>query len=153
MSDEKVKIVKINNLDEKKKIIPDTSTIKITTEKINDINSDSNEDKSIEELEKKSSEDSEKSSEKSVESSSDSDDNNDTESSSSHSDKLDITKIEYDDSENNDNKTDTSGSTYDILSKDPLFMVLSEFFMSKNGENICDILGKMNDNLVKLLKI
>lgn len=86
----------------------------------------------------------------------------------SDGEKLDITKLESDDSANNtDSSNDTddnenssdsteksegSGSTCEILSKDPLFMVLTEFLMSKNGENICDILDKLNNNIKKLIK-
>lgn len=91
-------------------------------------------------------------------------------SSESGQEKLDITKLESEDDtpnntdeESNDssdnesesnssNNTEESGSTCEILSKDPLFMVLTEFLMSKNGENICDILDKLNNSIKKLIK-
>lgn len=43
---------------------------------------------------------------------------------------------------------DTSSiSTADILSKDPLFLVLSEFLMDDEGTNIVTMLGRINKNL------
>jgi hypothetical protein len=61
--------------------------------------------------------------------------------------------------EDNDNKLsggarddDTSSiSTADILSKDPLFLVLSEFLMDEEGTNIVTMLGRINKS-IKALK-
>lgn len=48
---------------------------------------------------------------------------------------------------------DTSSiSTADILSKDPLFLVLSEFLMDEEGTNIVTMLGRINKSL-KALKV
>lgn len=44
-----------------------------------------------------------------------------------------------------------SECTVDLLSTDPLFLVLSQFFMTKSGENIASVLDKINANLEKLL--
>lgn len=101
--------------------------------------------------------------EKSIDQEEDSD--NDTESSESESssqdtevEKLDLDKLgdEYEissgpGSDNSDTESDVTDSTIDILKKDPLFQVMSEFFHSKNSQNICDILEKINVNLEKLI--
>lgn len=47
--------------------------------------------------------------------------------------------------------TSDVASTVELLSRDPLYMVLSEYFMSKRGNNIIDILEKINKNLEKLV--
>lgn len=99
-------------------------------------------------------------------SSSDSDDEtySDTPTSDSDSDESlttnssDTSDDEGDD-EDNDNKLsggakddDTSSiSTADILSKDPLFLVLSEFLMDEEGTNIVTMLGRINKS-IKALK-
>lgn len=55
-----------------------------------------------------------------------------------------------------DTSSDTSSDnesvcTVDLLSSDPLFLVLSHFFVSKKtGDNIATILEKINSNLEKL---
>ena len=66
-------------------------------------------------------------------------------SSISHEDltKLPVTFISDDESD--------SGCTIDLLSSDPLFLVLSQFFMSKeSGDNIATILEKLNNNIEKV---
>lgn len=45
-----------------------------------------------------------------------------------------------------------SDDTINLLVNDPLFLVLSQFFMSKDsGDNIATILEKINNNLEKLV--
>lgn len=44
----------------------------------------------------------------------------------------------------------SEASTVDELSQDPMFLVLSHFLTSKNGENIADILQGIKLNLAKL---
>lgn len=43
-------------------------------------------------------------------------------------------------------------STTRMLSEDPLFLVLSEYFVNKKGRNIVTVLDKINNNLSKLVK-
>lgn len=57
------------------------------------------------------------------------------------------------DDDNEDNESTTSSvSTTEILGRDPLFLVLSEFLMDEEGNNIVHILGKINKNLSRLAK-
>ena len=59
----------------------------------------------------------------------------------------------HDDDDNEDNESTTSSvSTTEILGRDPLFLVLSEFLMDEEGNNIVHILGKINKNLSRLAK-
>lgn len=52
-----------------------------------------------------------------------------------------------------DNESTTSSvSTTEILGRDPLFLVLSEFLMDDEGNNIVHILQKINKNLSKIAK-
>lgn len=54
--------------------------------------------------------------------------------------------------DNDDASIAGSDCTIDLLSHDPLFLVLSSFFMSKDsGDNIATILEKINNNLEKLV--
>jgi len=47
-----------------------------------------------------------------------------------------------------------SDRTVDLISRDPLFLVLGQYLASeKSGKNIVTVLEKMNDNLERLLKI
>lgn len=47
-----------------------------------------------------------------------------------------------------------SQNTAEILSHDPLFLVMSQYFMSsKSGNNLATILEKLNDNLEKFLAV
>lgn len=49
-----------------------------------------------------------------------------------------------------DDETVSIADTVDLLSNDPLFLVLSHFFVSKEtGDNIATILDKINKNLEK----
>lgn len=49
--------------------------------------------------------------------------------------------------------SDTSSiGTTDILSEDPLFLVLSQFLVSKRNTNIVDAIEKLNENIERLLK-
>lgn len=82
----------------------------------------------------------------------------DSESGDTEIEKLDLEKLGngYSDSnaqssDDSDTESDLTDSTTDILKKDPLFQVLSEFFLSKNSQNVCDILEKINANLEKLI--
>ena len=52
-----------------------------------------------------------------------------------------------------EDKTDSETSTTDILSNDPLYLVLSEVFLSTKGNNIVDVLEKIHKDLKKLLAI
>lgn len=45
----------------------------------------------------------------------------------------------------------SSIDTIKLLSNDPLFLVLSKTFANQKGENIVDILDRINTNLEKLL--
>jgi hypothetical protein len=51
-----------------------------------------------------------------------------------------------------DAETSSTVSTAEILGRDPLFLVLSEFLMDDEGNNIVHILSKINKNLSKLTK-
>ena len=53
--------------------------------------------------------------------------------------------------EDEDSDSDDSICTVDLLSKDPLFLVLSHFFISKeSGDNIATVLEKLNNTLEKM---
>lgn len=56
-------------------------------------------------------------------------------------------------SDTDDESAETSSvCTIDLLSADPLFIVLSQFFMSKEtGDNIVTVLEKLNKNIEKLI--
>lgn len=43
-----------------------------------------------------------------------------------------------------------SSSTIQLLSSDPLFLILSEYFVTKNGKNMVTILEEINQNLARL---
>jgi len=50
-----------------------------------------------------------------------------------------------------DSDSDDSICTVDLLSNDPLFLVLSHFFISKeSGDNIATVLEKLNNTLEKM---
>jgi hypothetical protein len=49
--------------------------------------------------------------------------------------------------------TSSTVSTTELLGRDPLFLVLSEFFMDEEGNNIIHVLQKINKNLSKLAKM
>lgn len=53
-------------------------------------------------------------------------------------------------SETESDGSDVSLSTTEILSNDPLYFVLSQFFISKDGRNIADILEDISKKLVNL---
>ena len=64
---------------------------------------------------------------------------------------------EAEDSEAEDNISEGGSSadtidTIELLSKDPLYLVLSKVLLGKNGDNLVDILEKINKNLKKLVK-
>jgi len=82
---------------------------------------------------------------------------------------VNIVKEQYDDSSSEgsvDNESVSSGSednsvgggseasydTAELLGGDPLFLVLSKFFMTADGQNIADILLEISHNLKKLNK-
>lgn len=46
-----------------------------------------------------------------------------------------------------------SYNTIDLLGGDPLFLVLSKFFMSEDGRNIADILEDISYKLDKLVRV
>lgn len=75
-------------------------------------------------------------------SNSDSDSDSDSESDSSESSGED----------GSDAGSDISLSTTEILNSDPLYTILSQFFISKNGNNIADILEEISQKL-KYLKV
>lgn len=149
MNQDKIKVVDIQDKIHKKQ--DDNSEIEISSEKENEsqkisLNSDQSDDSSSESV---------TSNESDIEKLDISkldlikqQNNSDNESINSSDNSSDTESYKDDNSE----KSGTSGSTCEILSKDPLFMVLTEFLMSKNGENICDILDKINNNLKKLIK-
>lgn len=76
-------------------------------------------------------------------------------SSSSYTDEVPSPDIIVIDSEDEDVcsssvDSDTSDRTIDLLGQDPLFLIMSQFFMSqKTGDNIATILEKLNENLEK----
>lgn len=47
--------------------------------------------------------------------------------------------------------TESSVSTTELLSRDPLYLVLNNFLCNDNGENLVDVLSKINRNIVKLI--
>lgn len=55
-------------------------------------------------------------------------------------------------SEDDDNDDEVSISTTEILGSDPLYTILSQFFTSKDGKNIADILEEINSKM-KYLKV
>ena len=57
-----------------------------------------------------------------------------------------------DDDDDDDESTTSSVSTTEILGRDPLFLVLSEFLMDEEGNNIVHILSKINKNLSRVAK-
>jgi len=64
-------------------------------------------------------------------------------------------ETESDNSESDDESDDDSDvslSTTEILNNDPLYTILSQFFLSKDGKNIADILDEINHKL-KYLKV
>jgi hypothetical protein len=67
---------------------------------------------------------------------------------------IDISKIE---AVHGGNSTDIDASstvsTTELLGKDPLFLVLSEFLMDEEGNNIVHALQKVNKNLSKIVKL
>jgi hypothetical protein len=50
-----------------------------------------------------------------------------------------------------DSDTASSVSTTELLGRDPLYLVLSSFLSNEEGENIVDVLSKINRNLAKLV--
>lgn len=56
------------------------------------------------------------------------------------------------DEDESDDESDVSLSTTEILNNDPLYTILSQFFLSKDGKNIADILEEINHKL-KYLKV
>lgn len=102
--------------------------------------------------------------ESSISSGSSSDDDDDASSTSSYSSNASASTVSSDSSgvengkKNGDiplsggaSEDDTSSiSTADILSKDPLFLVLSEFLMDEEGTNIVTMLGRINKSLKAL---
>ena len=59
---------------------------------------------------------------------------------------------EEDEEESQDGGASSVSSTTRMLSEDPLFLVLSEYLVDKNGQNLVTMLGKINNNLSKLVK-
>jgi nitric oxide reductase activation protein len=47
----------------------------------------------------------------------------------------------------------STSSTIEMLSSDPLFLVLSEYLVNKKGENIVTVLDKINRNLSALVQV
>lgn len=67
--------------------------------------------------------------------------------------KLENGNIVYEPDVQGGGASDYAPSEISMLGGDPLFLVLSEFFMSsKRGNSLADILEKINDNLEKLAK-
>lgn len=63
------------------------------------------------------------------------------------------TQTASDDDSDEESESGDSVATIDLLGGDPLYLVLSEFFVSKKKENIVDVIDKLNDNLEKLYKL
>lgn len=64
--------------------------------------------------------------------------------------------VKVDDDAQSEAASDISGgsiNTIEMLSKDPLFLVLSKTFVNSEGHNIVDVLSKINTNLEKLLSL
>lgn len=57
------------------------------------------------------------------------------------------------DSEDEEDDDAVSLSTTEILNSDPLYTILSQFFLTKDGKNIADVLDEINGKLSKFLKI
>lgn len=80
----------------------------------------------------------------------------DNESKSSYSDVSGDPEDPEDPEETQDklSNSDTAStvSTTEILGRDPLFLVLSEFLMDEEGNNIVHVLSSINKNLSKLVK-
>lgn len=51
-----------------------------------------------------------------------------------------------------DTESTSSVSTTELLGRDPLFLVLSEFLMDEEGNNIVHVMQKINKNLSKIAK-
>lgn len=64
----------------------------------------------------------------------------------------DVTTEEEDEDEESDDDTKSETSTIDALSKDPLFLVLSEYLSNDKG-NIVDALFKINKSLKQIIKL
>ena len=58
-------------------------------------------------------------------------------------------RFTYDDDEETASEA-SSRSTIKMLSEDPLFIVLSEYFVNKKGKNIVDVLEEINISLKRL---
>jgi hypothetical protein len=52
-----------------------------------------------------------------------------------------------------DADTASTVSTTKLFGRDPLYLVLSSFLSNEDGENIVDVLGKINRNLAKLVAV
>jgi hypothetical protein len=52
-----------------------------------------------------------------------------------------------------DSDTVSSVSTTELLGRDPLYLVLSNFLANEEGENVVDVLSKLNRNLAKLINV
>lgn len=50
-------------------------------------------------------------------------------------------------------ESNSSVSTTELLGRDPLYLVLSSFLSNEEGENIVDVLNKINRNLAKLVAV
>lgn len=55
--------------------------------------------------------------------------------------------------DSDDDDDDSSIDTVALLGGDPLYLVLSEFLVSKKKENLAEVVSKLNDNVEKLLKL
>ena len=74
------------------------------------------------------------------------DDSNSDSNSSSDSE----SESESDESSGSEDSSDVSFTTTDVLSNDPLYFVLSKFFMTEDNKNIATILEEINKKLGKV---
>jgi hypothetical protein len=91
------------------------------------------------------------------------DDENEYDDEDEDVDEYDDDENEYDDEDENiDNNieggasvadTTSTVSTTELFGRDPLYLVLSSFLSNDDGENIVDVLGKINRNLAKLVAV
>lgn len=71
---------------------------------------------------------------------------------SSDSDDLSSSSVSSD-SDDDDSASESSVSTTELLGKDPLFLVLSQYFMTSSGKNIADVLEEISLSLKKGVRV
>ena len=57
------------------------------------------------------------------------------------------------DAEEDEEDDDVSVSTSEILNSDPLYTILSQFFMTEDGKNITEVLEEINVKLSKYMRV